>query len=344
MRIIITGSCGFVGSHIARSLVKRDHTVVIVDDLSGSEKETVDDIACHKEFISCGDYQAMRKLCSEYKFDTLVHLAANAREGASQFQPVSVTERNLGAYIPVLTAALEYGANRIILFSSMATYGKGDLAPPFDEDLPTAPEDVYGVNKEAMEKITAILSDVHGYTYTILRPHNVAGEGQVLNDRFRNVIAIFMNLIMRGEPITIYGDGTQTRAFSYIHDSLPAFIEAIEHTEHVHGTAINVGGMRPITVNQLARTVIRAMGAPSNYPIVHLPDRPCEVKHAHTTWKKSEGLLNYFEAIGWEEGIYRMAGWALRKGPQEWRNTDPLELVNDLTPTPWLEFERQKEV
>jgi len=343
VRILIDGACGFIGSHIARSLVKRDHTVVIVDDLSGSVQETVDDIACHKEFISCGDYQAMRKLCREYEFDTLVHLAANAREGASQFQPVSVTERNLGAYIPVLTAGLEYGVNRVILFSSMSCYGHGGMSPPFDEEYITAPADVYAVNKDAMEKITAILSAVHNFTYTIIRPHNVFGRDQILSDRFRNVIAIFMNLIMRKEPITVYGDGDQTRAFSYIEDSLPAFLEAIENTQHVHGEAINVGGMRPISVNRLVRAVIGAMGASSNYPVIHLPDRPCEVKHAYTSWKKSEGLLNYFEAIGWEQGIHRMAGWALRKGAQEWRNEYPLELVTTATPTPWLEFERQKD-
>ena len=172
---------------------------------------------------------------------------------------------------------------------------------------------------------------------------NCMGPRQCLSDRFRNAVAIFMNLIMRGEPITIYGDGLQTRAFSYIADSLPSFVRCAEEVDALHGQIINIGGIAPISVLDMAHTVIMAMGEDyTKYPVIHLPDRPCEVKHAHCTFQKSQDLLGYKEKWGWHLGIYEMAEWAKAQGPQEWTNTDPVEISNDKLPEPWREFVTQK--
>ena len=174
---------------------------------------------------------------------------------------------------------------------------------------------------------------------------NCMGPRQALYDIHRNVVGIFMNIIMRNEPLFIYGDGEQTRAFSYIEDSLPAFLRAIlcddaYFKDKLHGRAINAGGKIPISVNQLALTVKEAMDVPLDYPTDSIPDRPREVKHAWCTTKLSEELLGYKEEIGWEEGIRRMAKWAKEKGPQEWRNTEELEVINELTPIPWIKAGR----
>jgi UDP-glucose 4-epimerase len=347
MNAVVTGGTGFIGSHICKSLVALDHNVICVDDLSGSNTDNIEDLQ------QCGNFNFIPADCAELKtmegvmhgkdIDVLVHCAANAREGASQFQPVSVTHRNLMAYNSVLTASISASVRRVVMFSSMATYGKGAAEPPFDETMPTAPEDVYGVNKVAMEQCTDILSDVHGYEYVIIRPHNVFGENQALFDKMRNVVAIFMNRIMRGEPLFIYGDGEQERSFSYIHDSLPSFMNAIlangaMFTTRLHKKAINVGGKENITVNRLASAVKEAMGVSQDYPTEHFDDRPREVKKAFCTTERSEVLLNYSEPLGWEEGVIRMADWAKRMGPQDWRNTEKLEILNsDLVPKPWLE-------
>ena len=150
-----------------------------------------------------------------------------------------------------------------------------------------------------------------------------------------------MNLIMRGDPITIYGDGLQKRAFSCIQDSLPCFTKVIEFTPTFNGHAFNIGGILPITVLELANAVIAAMGEdPATYPIHHLADRPCEVKHAFSSYEKSVELLGYQESMGWRSGVTHMANWAKDEGPKEWVNLEPLEIVNEKTPKPWVELER----
>lgn len=336
-KVFVTGTAGFIGSHLYRRLDLLGYDVAGCDDLSGG---VLSNLPRHSRVIpqAC-ESELVRSHVIEVGYDTLVHVAANAREGASQFQPYAVTQHNLNAYMGVLSAAIQGGVQNVVLFSSMATYG--NQTPPFDESLELKPEDVYAWNKTAMEGCTEILAKVHGFNYCVIRPHNVFGEKQALYDRFRNAVAIFMNLIMRGEPITIYGDGRQTRAFSYIEDSLPSFLRCIESCQELHEERINIGGMQPISVLELAQTVIEAMGeSPAAYPIEHLPDRPQEVKHAHSTFKKSQDLLGYKERTGWRVGVHRMADWAKQMGPQEWVNNSPIEIINDRLPAPWLALEQ----
>jgi UDP-glucose 4-epimerase len=262
----------------------------------------------------------------------LCHLAANAREGASQFQPRDVCSRNLTAYINALVPCISHGLKKVVLYSSMAVYG--EQPTPFSEELPRQPVDIYGVNKTAMEEITEILAEVHEFSYTIIRPHNVFGERQSLRDPFRNVVGIFMNRIMRGEPLYVYGDGEQQRAYSYIADSLPAFLRAATLDPTLDKQIINVGGKEEITVNQLVELVTAQFaGKPQ---VTHLPDRPREVKYAFSTWEKSAQLLGYTEPFGLREGIRRMAEWAKELGPQPWTE-ETLELPSDKAPIIWTQ-------
>jgi len=330
MRILITGAAGFIGAHLADHLIAEGHEVAGMDDMSGGFWRNVNP-AMDFHMLDLRDRSAAAAVVEKTAPEVLCHLAANAREGASQFQPLDVTDRNLLAYVNVLVPSIKTGVKKVVLFSSMSVYGEQE--PPFDERMPRCPADIYAVNKAAMEETTEILSDVHGFQYTIVRPHNVFGERQCMRDKYRNVIGIFMNSIMRGERPFIYGDGEQERAFSYIYDSLPSFGRAVELRADLHGQIINVGGMRPITINRLAELVCRHFDG--GHGVVHVEDRPREVKRAWSTWEKSVRLLGYDEKVGIEEGIRRMASWAKQLGPQDWV-TDPLELVNEKTPRPWL--------
>ena len=351
MSIMITGATGFIGSHLTTSLLRIGKDVVAVDDWSGglTFRNNLGDylpmnavgtyglgkLQQARVAVGAHEHERMVELMQQHRVTTLVHCAANAREGASQFQPYSVTSRNMLAYSSVLSAAVACGIKNVILFSTMAVYGHGDYQPPFDETIPKRPVDVYGINKAAMEDMTHIMAKVHGFNYCIVRPHNVFGERQALHDKMRNVVAIFMNRIMREEPLFIYGDGRQVRAFSYIEDSLPAFLSAILNCREFHGEVFNIGGMKPVTVLYLSEAVKNAMGVP-NWPVVHVKDRPQEVKSAYSTYKKSVECLGYSENVGWESGIAKMAEWALRQGPREWMTTDRLEIINEHTPEPWL--------
>ena len=329
MRILVTGVAGFMGGHLAEGLIAAGHQVVGIDDLSGGFRRNVPAQAKFHQ-LDLRDPAETERVVADDPPEVLCHLAANAREGASQFQPRDVCGRNLMAYVNVLTPAIRAGIKKVVLYSSMAVYGEQE--PPFDERMPRQPVDVYGVNKSAMEETTEILADVHGFSYTILRPHNVFGERQNLRDPFRNVVAIFMNRIMRGEPIYIYGDGEQKRAYSYIRDSLPAFLGAAEMRPELDRQTINVGGKRAVTVNDLCRMVSAALGARPE--VVHLADRPREVKNAYSTWEKSEALLNYQERHTLEEAVHHMAEWAKAAGPQPW-SEEKLELPSPKAPIIW---------
>ena len=213
----------------------------------------------------------------------------------------------------------------------MARYGKGEGPPPFNEDMKPQPEDVYASNKVASEGVTRALGAVHNFKHCIVVPHNVFGIRQCF-DRYRNVVTIFANNVMRGEPITIYGDGTQRRAFSYIDDSLPCYLAAVDGAADGH--TVNIGGQVPITINALADAVREDMGVPT-HPIKYTHQlRPLEVDQAWCTTALSEQLLGYKETVGWREGVRRTCTWAKAQGPQDWTQ-EPLELRGPNLPETW---------
>lgn len=333
-RILVTGCAGFMGSHIVDALIRKGyHEVYGIDDFSGG---SYSNIGGHipsgaLNFIEqdLSDARATGEIISNIKPDIIFHLAANAREGASFFQPMNIVQRNYQAYINILEPAIKHGLDKMILFSSMASYG--DQKPPFSEQMERRPVDVYGINKAAMEHTTELLSEIHEFKYTILRPHNCYGIRQSLRDPYRNVIGIWMNRIMRREPMYIYGDGEQMRAFSYIEDSLPCYIKCIDSAD---GEIINIGGKHPISINALKRIVCHVMGVDDYRNIVYLPERTGEVKNAWCTFDKSEKILGYDENTDIASGIEKMAVWAKRQGAQKW-SEEKLTLWNKKAPSVW---------
>lgn len=339
-RLMVTGSAGFIGQAITGDLLKRGHFVIGVDDLSGGFYENVAPFL--REYphqflfykLDVGNYAAMREILLAHSPQILVHCASNARESASFFSPCDITYRNAMIGATLLELGILHKMQRFVFLSSMSVYGLGGGKPPFDERMKRSPVDPYGVSKLCIEIMIEQLAKVHGFSYVILRPHNQFGEGQSLLDPFRNFVAIAMQHVMRKEQIYIYGDGTHTRAFSYIQDSLPCFIRAILN-ETLTNEIINLGGKKEITINEMARAIIDEMVGPgAEYPIVYTEPRHGEVPHAFSTWQKSVDLLGYDEVIGWREGVKRMAEWARAKGPQEWR-MDKLPLLTDLAPVNW---------
>lgn len=331
-RILVTGGCGFIGSHVAEALCMAGHQVLVVDDLSGGKSENLP-VLYGLQFQYCDlvNAEVIGKICKLFRPEIIHHTASCAREGSSQFQPMWVTRQNVTATVSLLEAAIvSKSLRRFVAYSSMAIYG--NQPPPFDETMDLRPVDVYGQGKSWVEGTVRILAGVHDFEWTIIRPRNVFGERQAF-DLYRNVVAIFCNRIMRYEPLYIYGDGEQRRSFSYIADSLPCYVKVTDDPV-ARNQIFNIGGTVPITINQLAEAVIEEF---SEYPrpeIVHLPDRPCEVKDAWCTFDKSVRVLGFKEQIGWREGIHRMASWAKMQGPQDWRY-DHLPLLNEKAPITW---------
>lgn len=329
MKIIVTGAAGFMGSHLVDVLVKEGHEVHSLDDLSGGFIENVNKESTFVE-LDLRNKDETERIVKKIKPEIIFHLAADATEGRSQFTPIECTSRNYTAYLNLLIPAINAGIKKIVVFSSMAVYGS--QRTPFNEDMEPKPEDVYGVSKAAMEASTKILSEVYGFDYTILRPHNVYGPRQNMADPYRNVIAIFMNCLLRNKTFYIYGDGQQKRAFSYIDDQIPCMMRA-GFDGKTNGEIINLGPVKEITINSLAEIVLRISG--SRLKPVYMPPRPREVKDAWCTNGKSVRLLGYKDTVSIEEGVKRMWAWAKAAGPKTPRYIDALELVNDKIPKTW---------
>ena len=199
------------------------------------------------------------------------------------------------------------------------------------EDQTPRPEDPYGIAKLAVEMDLAEAERMFGLDHVILRPHNVYGERQNIGDRYRNVIGIFMNLIMQGEPMTVFGDGEQTRAFSYISDVAPIVARCVERPAS-YNEVFNVGADTPYTINELARTVAGALDAEPE--VVHLPARN-EVVHAFSSHDRvREHFGDLILDVPLEEGVRRMAEWALEHGPRQGRPFDEIEVVRRM-PEAW---------
>lgn len=337
-RILVTGGAGFMGSHLVDSLIEQGYGEVhSLDDLSGGYRSNVNP---KSKFIQLDlrDKQKTEDYINKIKPQIIFHLAADATEGRSQFTPISCTERNYLAFLYLLVPAIKNGLEKIIITSSMSVYGS--QIPPFDETMPTSPDDIYGVSKAAMEKATKILSEVHKYKYVIIRPHNVYGPGQNLADPYRNVIGIFINCILNNKNFYIYGDGTQKRAFSYIDDFTPYIIKAAVLPE-AEGEIFNIGPTKEYTINELADAVLKEFfpdgNVPENLKPKHLPMRPLEVINAWCTADKAKKILGYKADVGLAEGVKRMVAWAKEMGPQKFRYLDNLEIVTDETPSTWVE-------
>lgn len=337
MRILVTGAAGFMGSHAVDALVGMgSHEVFGVDDLSGGYRRNVNPES-HFTKLDLRDRKKTEAFIEEVRPELMYYLAADATEGRSQFTPISATERNYLAYLYTLVPAIRSGLKKVVLTSSMSVYGA--QKPPFSEHMRRMPEDVYAVAKTAMEEATEILSKVHGLTYVIVRPHNVYGPKQNLSDPYRNVIGIFINCILNNKNFYIYGDGEQKRAFTYIDDFNPYFVNT-GFLDTVNGEIINIGPKEEHTINELAQTLLSVFfpdgNVPSHLKPQYLPARPQEVKEAYCTNDKAVRLLGYKTSVTLREGVQKMVDWAKTLGPQPFQYLeDGLELMTEDTPTIW---------
>ncbi len=326
-RVLVTGGAGFIGSHVADALIARGHDVTILDDLSGGFRENVPTAAA---FVagSVVDDTLVNRLFDEHRFDHVYHLAAYAAEGLSHFIKRFNYTNNVIGSMNLLNAAINTSVQTFVFTSSIAVYGS-TRAPMREDDLP-APEDSYGIAKYAVEMELRACRDLFGLNYAIFRPHNVFGPRQNIGDRYRNVVGIFMNQILHGQPMTIFGDGTQTRAFSYIDDVAPMMAEAIERPESWNQT-FNVGADQPYSLLQLANAVAAAMGVAPR--LQHLDPRH-EVQHAHSLHEKVRQVFGSRPQITLAEGLARMAVWVRAHGARSSAAFEGIEITKQL-PAAW---------
>lgn len=321
MNVLVTGGAGFIGSHVVESLIGNGFDVTVLDDLSGGLERNLDPKA---KFVK-GSITDARLVDKVMKGKQVVyHLAAYAAEGLSHFIRRFNYTNNLIGTMNLINSAVRSDVDKFLFTSSMAVYGKG--SPPFKEEDTPHPEDPYGIAKHAVELDLRVAHEMFGLEYIIIRPHNVYGERQFLGDPYRNVIGIFMNRIMQGKQPLIFGDGEQTRAFSYVGDIIPCIASA-PFIGQARNQTINLGAGTPYTLNQLAEEVIRVMGV--EVSPIHVPPRT-EIKHAHCLNEKAKRILGYEDKTSLQEGLSRMAAWAKTVGPQQPTVWEGYELTKNL--------------
>ena len=327
-KVLVTGGAGFIGSHVADELIERGYKVTILDDLSGGFKENVNPKA---EFVqgSIVDHSLIDQLFNKENFDFVYHLAAYAAEGLSHFIKRFNYNNNLIGSINLINAAVNHNIKCFVFTSSIAVYGSSPTLPMTEEIIPH-PEDSYGIAKFAIEQELIACKEMFDLNYIIFRPHNVYGERQNVGDKYRNVVGIFMNQILQNKPMSVFGDGEQTRAFSYIGDMAPVMAEAIEN-KAAYNQIFNIGADQPYTINQLVQSVAKAMK--TDPMIKNLPPRN-EVQDAYSSHKKLESVFGTKEGHSLDEGLENMARWVRRHGSRQSSKFENIEITKNF-PEAW---------
>jgi UDP-glucose 4-epimerase len=328
-RSLVTGGAGFMGAHVVRELLDQGDEVVALDDLSGGFESNVDPRARFVE-ASITDAETIDELFAADRFDRVYHLAAYAAEGLSHFIKRFNYTNNVIGSVNLINASVNNEVDCFVFTSSIAVYGSDQT--PMTEEMTPQPEDSYGIAKRSIELELQASKEMFDLDYVIFRPHNVYGELQNIGDRYRNVLGIFINQIMRDEPLSVFGDGTQTRAFSYISDVAKP-IAAAPGVDGARGEIFNVGADQPVSVNDLAAVVGREMGSP-DHPVVHHEARK-EVLHAFSDHSKLHRVFGGGDPVPLDEGVRKMCEWAREHGP---RTTPPftgIEIEKNLPPS-WI--------
>jgi UDP-glucose 4-epimerase len=323
--IIVTGAAGLFGVNFIQYLLKEtSEKIIAIDSLFGGNEEYIpknERVVFMKGDLADKSFQAHLEanIFSTSSISYVFHFAAYAAEGLSPFIRCFNYENNVISTAFIVNMCIQYDIKRLVFTSSMAVYGNS--VTPFDESFAPAPVDPYGVAKFASEMDIQIAAEQHGLEFCIIRPHNVYGPYQNIWDPYRNVLGIWMYKSLKGMPITIYGDGTQERAFSYIEDVLPCIWKAATD-ERAKNQIINVGGIRAYSLNEAATIISDITG---NKEITHLEPRH-EVKYAYSTHDKSVKLLDFKDTTDLKKGLEIMWEWAKSQPEREQKRWQSYEI------------------
>jgi nucleoside-diphosphate-sugar epimerase len=305
VRALVTGGAGFIGSHLAEALVKLGASVTVIDDLSGADGSNVREVG-PVEFVQASvvDAQEVARRARGCRF--IFHLAALGSVPGSVDQPVRYNEVNTTGTLNVLEAARSAGVRRVMFAASSAAYG--DNPVPWVETMPVLPKSPYAANKVAGEALLRAYAGSYGLDTASLRYFNIFGPRQNANSAYAAVIAAFAKAFLAGRPPTIFGDGEQSRDFTYVANAVHANLLAARRDGAIGGEVINVGTGGRISVNQLARQMAEALGRPDLLPL-HLPERAGDLKHSFADMARATSLLGYAPIVPFEPGLRQTLAW-----------------------------------
>lgn len=306
-KILITGVAGMIGANLARYFLDKGYEVIGVDDFSGGYVENVPKGVVIYNEDCCNPY--LVGIVKNHRPDYVFHLAAYAAEGLSPFIRNFNYRNNVLASVNVINACIQHDVKKLIFTSSMAVYGHSKA--PFTEDMIPCPADPYGIAKYTVEMDLFLAKQQFGLDYTIVRPHNVVGIYQNIWDKYRNVIGIWIRQAMNNEPLTIYGDGTQTRAFSDVNYLLPCLEKLMEPTDQLGSDLFNIGADQEFTILDTAETLQKVAKKFGFNPIIKHLEARHEVKHAFCDHTRAKTLLGFKDKTNLYTLIATMFEWAL---------------------------------
>lgn len=324
--VLITGVAGLLGSKMADYIIENhsEYKVIGIDNLFGGYIENINkDVIFYKRDLST---DSISDIFDEYDIEYVYHFAAYAAEGLSPFMRKFNWRNNSVSTANIINECIKHKVKRLVYTSSMSVYGHGDLNHNrFDENDIPCPIDPYGISKYACEMDIKVAGEQHGLDWCIIRPHNIYGEKQNIWDKYRNVLGIWMYQILHNEPMLIYGDGEQSRAFTYVEDNLePLWNAAV--LDKASRQIINLGGITPYTINEAANILSDI----SKYDKIEHREQRHEVKWAVPTYQKSIDIINFKDKTSLKDGLIKMWEWAKVQPDRERYKWENYEITNGI--------------
>jgi len=305
MRYLVTGGAGFIGSHTVNELVKRGHRVVVLDDLSTGKASNNSAVSSEIEFLreSVTNLNAVREACRTA--DCIVHLAAQTSVPRSVKDPIETNLLNVTGTLNVLVAARDAKVKRIVFASSCAVYGITSVLP-IPESTALAPISPYGLSKQVGEAYGRLFQDLHGVEFVSLRYFNVFGPRQDPGSPYSGVLSIFNAALLAGTPITMYGDGEQSRDFVYVQNVVDAILQSAE-AKNAPGLALNIGTGNRYTLNRTLALLEKITGRSAR--AIHAAPREGDIRDSQADIRLAQGAIGYRPQVGLEDGLKKTWDW-----------------------------------
>jgi UDP-glucose 4-epimerase len=311
MRILVTGGAGFIGSHMVDRLLADEHEVVVIDNLATGLRENVPAAA---RFV-LGDVSQIEDVERAFAggLDAVFHIAGQVSLIRSYTDPTIDLRTNVMGTLNVLTTCVAHRVPRLIYASSMTVYGN-DAPLPTPEDSQCEPSSFYGITKHAGERYVHVMAGRNDldfpFNITAFRMYNVYGPRQALDNPYQGVLGIFLGNFLRKEPITIFGDGEQSRDFIYIRDIVDGWVGALENPAS-YGKSINLGSGKRLSINYVADAVLSAFGRTrSNHRVNYAPARSGEQRHVEADTTRARQLLGWQPRVSFEAGLAETLQWS----------------------------------
>ncbi|MCB9851941.1 MAG: SDR family oxidoreductase [Phycisphaerales bacterium] len=305
MNFLVTGGAGFIGSHLVRGLLGRGHAVRVLDDFSSGKRENLHDTIANIDLIegNAADPAVARRACAD--MEVVLHEAAIPSVPRSIDDPESSHIANTNGTFQLLLAARDAGVRRFVYAASSSAYGETPQLPKV-ESMPTSPLSPYAVQKLSGEHYCKVFYDCYGLSTLALRYFNVFGPYQNPKSQYAAAIPAFVTAILRGESPTVYGDGEQTRDFTYIDNVIEANCLAAEAAE-ARGEALNIACGASISVNRIIAMINEHLGA--NVKPNYVPNRPGDIRDSWADIRLAQERIGYTPIVDIAEGLSRTIEW-----------------------------------